>query len=645
MSTVGRASKSSGEHESQAEDIALCASRFLGEVLPRDKVEELLDEAYGSISDEYGIAEAIEWAKGFVIPAEEVYAGNALMKENGNDFDRVVEIMKGRLAHARMSAETVESLSADNPERGLALDRVEGVRVFTRDDFVRNGVRPAIPPRSMYVRAHTVVHKLFFDLVSQGLAVIMDSDRARRIEGIHYIVPHWAPKKGKECGRGITDASDDSYPDSILNGNEVRDKINEFYGIIEHPTIATIARVVLRALEKLQEARPNATLNDIDVYKCDLKGAFNLLWWRSKDAKLFSVELEGNVTMVFLCGTFGYTGMPGAFQVITRALKFELSKRCAGEQDMYVDDVMGAAVREAVDDDIAIVGEVSRGLLGPTAIADDKTERTNAAQRRMDALGYTINLGDGLESARVTISRRNRLKAAYGFFAVSFDTAVPYSTMEKLSSWSARYAFLCPFMKPFTSALFGTMKNRKRTASLILGLPARRAIQFWRSILCAIALNEDSFARPLRSFAPRRPEFVIRFDASLSGVGVLVGIAEKESDQEPLWVGGVAVSLLELEFGEDSSFQNCAEFIGATLSLFVLRGMGLSGRAVRLEGDSISALSWAEKGAARGERAHNASMVFSLAAVRWGLLNPYAAFGFISGENNFLCDDLWSCSS
>ena len=93
----------------------------------------------------------------------------------------------------------------------------------------------------------------------------------------------------------------------------------------------------------------------------------------------------------------------------------------------------------------------------------------------------------------------------------------------------------------------------------------------WRAILCAIAVDEDTFARPLRSFAPRAVEFVIRFDDSLSGVGILLGIPSEEGiDQEPRWVGGIAVSLLGLGFGEDSSNQNCAEFIGATLARVVL---------------------------------------------------------------------------
>jgi hypothetical protein len=308
---------------------------------------------------------------------------------------------------------------------------------------------------------------------------------------------------------------------------------------------------------------------------------------------------------------------------------------------MYVDDLIGCAVRREVPAAIKEAYGVSRGLLGPKAIAEDKTERTDREQRRLDILGYTIDLSSGLDSARVTISERNRLKAAYGFFSVDFSRPVPYGTMEKLASWSARYCFICVMLKPFNQALFGTMTGRRRNASLTLGVPARRAVLLWRAILCAIAVDEDTFARPLRSFAPRTTEFVIRFDASLSGVGILLGIPlGGDNDQEPRWVGGIAVSLLELGFGEDSSNQNCAEFIGATLSLIVLRSLGLSGRPVRLEGDSISALTWAEKGTARGERAHNASMVFSLASVRWGLLVPFDSFGFVSGKDNFLCDAL-----
>ena len=325
----------------QATSIQERGSKFLGREMPLEVVTRLLGEAYLSTADDYGLDEAIEWGGDFSIPVSAVEEGEQAMRRHKGDFSAVVEEMKSRLAHERLSASFVGSLSTCNPETNLMPDLVEGVRAFTEDDFVRNGSMPALPPRDMYLRADKAVHKLFYDLVDQGLAIVMRSSTALTIAGVHYIVPHWAPKKGKKQGRGITDASDESYPMSVLNGNEVRDKVDAFYGKIEHPTIVTIASMVLGVLSDLQHDDPEATLNDVDLYKCDLKGAFNLLWWRTEDAPLFSVELSGDLTIVFLCGTFGYTGMPGAFQVVTRALKHEMKVRAPGRSNMYVDDLMG----------------------------------------------------------------------------------------------------------------------------------------------------------------------------------------------------------------------------------------------------------------------------------------------------------------
>jgi hypothetical protein len=272
---------------------------FLEKDMSMKTITELSDEAYMSTVDDYGLDEAIEWGGGFTIPESAVEEGEAAMLRHGGDFSRVVTEMKQRLAHERLWLSTVGTLSKWNPEVDLMKDLVNGVRLFTRDDFIRNCGLPPSPPRNMYLRAEGAVHKLFYDLVEHGLAVVMRSPTARTIEGSHYIVAHWAPKKGKKQGRGITDASDESYPSSILNGDEVKEKVDAFYGIIEHPTIVDVASMMLGVLSDLQEEDHNATLNEVDMCKCDLKGAFNLLWWRTEDAPLFSVELPGSMTIVF----------------------------------------------------------------------------------------------------------------------------------------------------------------------------------------------------------------------------------------------------------------------------------------------------------------------------------------------------------
>ena len=52
----------------------------------------------------------------------------------------------------------------------------------------------------------------------------------------------------------------------------------------------------------------------------DLKGAFTLLYVLPKDILLLSLELTNNLTVMHHTGMFGYTGMSGCFDVISRVL-------------------------------------------------------------------------------------------------------------------------------------------------------------------------------------------------------------------------------------------------------------------------------------------------------------------------------------
>ena len=83
-----------------------------------------------------------------------------------------------------------------------------------------------------------------------------------------------------------------------------------------------------------------------------------------------------------------------------------------------------------------------------------------------------------------------------------------------------------------------TLHNLKDAfRSLRLGVPAKRE-KFYYGVLsssvCAIAVDEDNLAQGLLSLDARTAEYVIRFDASLTRVGILLGIpVERRSDQGP----------------------------------------------------------------------------------------------------------------
>ena len=589
-----------------------------------DRVLNIVEEADRSTLDDYGAEHAVEWGNGYVIPSSAVAEGEAALLAAGGSLerlamDRQASMLPNRLNHDRIDA----WCHVDNPERGLLGELVDGIQVFTRKDFTPNGVGNRRPLRKLYQRVHSAVDKMIIATVGEGWAILLSMATASLLVGIHFLAAHWAAKKGKKSGRVITDASEgeDGY---ILNGDEVKEAHDAFYGFIGHPTIESMI-IKLWLFRFLSPHRP---WSDLDVWKADVSSAFNRLFWKADCARLFAMELMGGICVIFLVGTFGYTGTPAAFEVVTRALRFELSYRLVGTLlGVYVDDAMAAAWREDMTSEATTAEVLIEGLLGPGAYAVSKYERTDETNRRIDLLGYTVCLSGLL----LTISRRNWLKTANGFFAIDTTKEVPVKTLEKLSSWAARYAKICRQLKPFVTTLYGShswMCNRK--ASVVLSEEVIIVIWMWRAMLCVLELDERRFARPFRSFLPRDPRLAARFDSSLSGVGVLLGWLVPGST--PDWFGGCKVSLLALEFGTDSGFQNLSEYIGMNCASVCLVLAGLTEEGVILEGDSTSALSWAINENYRGDRVRNASIVHTALGLEKGV--SYVGSNHIPGEDN-----------
>ena len=87
-------------------------------------------------------------------------------------------------------------------------------------------------------------------------------------------------------------------------------------------------------------------------------------------------------------------------------------------------------------------------------------------------------------------------------------------------------------------------------------------------MLYLVSFNEQKYTRRLESFQAETLQYVIEFDASLTGAGVLW--YQRLEDGSEVSIGGAAVDLRGFAFGTDSSFQNTAEFIGCILGLLGL---------------------------------------------------------------------------
>lgn len=75
------------------------------------------------------------------------------------------------------------------------------------------------------------------------------------------------------------------------------------------------------------------------------------------------------------------------------------------------------------------------------------------------------------------------------------------------------------------------------------------------------------------------------------------------------------MDLTFLDFGDDSSFQNLAEFIGAILAIIGQIMLGFSERSLALRGDSVTALTWGITERPRGSIVTQAAMLLSLLCV------------------------------
>jgi hypothetical protein len=87
---------------------------------------------------------------------------------------------------------------------------------------------------------------------------------------------------------------------------------------------------------------------------------------------LFGMLLSGDLVYLQMVGIFGWSGTPAAFQVVTRAITWELRHALRSRTIMHVDDIMGVCFAEDPEADLDTAKEICTSLLGPGSVADDK---------------------------------------------------------------------------------------------------------------------------------------------------------------------------------------------------------------------------------------------------------------------------------
>jgi hypothetical protein len=592
-----------------------------------DEIQDLIHEASEAARDDYGADSANEWANGFQFPQEYVDSDVKLLQSQMLDFTSMVRRRLKQLAPDRLSEERVDRLRPDNPERVLLLELVGGMKVHCPEGFTPNGSLPRTDLRSTYETVAPAVNKMLGAVVDQKLAFLLPLKTAQKyVPNLHLCKAHWTTKKGKPSGRPLGDLS---YVDGTpLNTDETAQAATLHYGQILHPTIEDIAIMIHTYWIEAKRKDPSLRWTDLRIWKMDLKGAYTLLSFRPEDVGLFGMLLTGDLVYLQIAGIFGWTGTPAAFQVVTRAISWELKHALRSRTLMYVDDIIGVCFAREVKADLDETRRICTDLLGSGAVADDKTETGT----RLDIIGYTVDL----ELKRVSIAKKNFLTALHGFIGTDVTKRLNLRTAQRLASWGTRYGKICRVMRPFCGALNCLTWGRKDPYALFcLSAEATVAIQCWRAMLCLVRQREAEFTRTIESFVPTTPVLIAEFDASLSGAGLIWYGVDNGAE---VAMGVCAVDLTFLQFGTDSSFQNLSEFIGAILAVMGQIALGQSECCLALRGDSVTALTWSITERVRGTLVTNASMVWTLLCVAADI--HVQEVTHIAGVDNDKCDRL-----
>jgi hypothetical protein len=313
------------------QDVSSWFSRLVtNQFIHFSQVESLLEEAFRTADRVYGEDEALEWAGGFTFPESILRGHQDRFNLLGGELLRLIEYQKRSITQSRMSVQSVmNTISQDNPEIHKLLQLVNGMPLCADPSLIPNGRDnpPKLAPS--YKKLFPVVNRMLYeDFVSAGLALVLPRDWVLSC-GVQFHLSKlsWTPKHGKKKGRPILDCS--AGIESV-NSDYTKWAGDNLWGVIEHPSIGDLVRMISDFFIEARLMSPHARWEDLIMWKIDLKGAYTLLSFEDSAVPFMAAELDSNSIILFLCGVFGWTGTPAAFQVVSRALEFQINRSIDG---------------------------------------------------------------------------------------------------------------------------------------------------------------------------------------------------------------------------------------------------------------------------------------------------------------------------
>ena len=564
---------------------------------------EVVVDAFRQADLTFGTQAAKAWAADWEFPQDLVDRDIERLRSAGGSLVELARRVRSERRATRLNPDRVVAvLSPDNPEYAAVMEfATTGVPLLLADDFRPSGVdgRPRLRPIVLETGMATT-KKMMESYVRDDLAIALPLPvvQSEVVEVVHLSADSWATKQATEEGRTVVDCNDGGTGSS-LNCDQVYEEAVLRWKKINNPTLNDIMCMILRFFDTAKSRNPAIRWTDLRIWKMDLKGAFTLLNFALEGVPFLGTEV--NMLVFYLVGLYGWTAILMVFQVINRAVVWQLSRPSVlkGLMDMYTDDLFGVCLKEDLAHDMDKVASFCRSFLGPKAIADKKTE----SGLRLTLIGWDVDLIQVL----VTIARRNTLKAWYGYSRVELSAQVLVPLVQAWASWAERYEEICLWMRPFRRVMYQMIKGKEKQRYVSVTAMGHRVVRLYQALLTLVATQEGWFTRSFDSFRTQYATLRITFDGSLHGTGLVWHCLRRRGTKTLLGCAGF--SLRALMLSGKPEYQNVCEFFSILLGLIVALLMGWDTSAVEIIGDSATALTWTETGRFRSDNVINAVTV------------------------------------
>ena len=188
-------------------------------------------------------------------------------------------------------------------------------------------------------------------------------------------------------------------------------------------------------------------------------------------------------------------------------------------------------------------------------------------------------------------------------------------------------------MRPYTHTLHViTSGYTQPHARIHLSDLAQSDVMMWRAFVLLLIAQPERLSRTMESFRPQAAIYCLKYDASLTGLGV--GIYNLANNELITY----AAMALPFEVTNESKRQNTMEFIAGVLGLLLAWRASLQHFAYNLHGDSISSLAWAKADRVNSTLARQANIIFTTISVH--LNATVAETVHIPGTLNIIFDGL-----